>query len=206
MTEKRPSRPEHSPRGYEWLPDAYKRAVKPLGLKGREHARQILAEGDVKAILRAPFGGRYSIFERMWDKEPLEKKVYPRFKDGWMRMRLELYVGPYLEGWIFVPDGAFDSLATRRTPFAPDQPGRAKRKINTENEAKLRNRIEAAVAAGRNLPRGSNNPMSNHAMAKELERTHGKELGFAFETFKKILAGNYGPMKRLDIPGLNTHR
>ena len=66
----------------------------------------------------------------------------------------------------------------------------------------LRSRIEAALAAARNLPHSKNNPMPIHAMAKELKRTHGKELGFGFEAFKKILTGNYDPMTRLHIDGL----
>ena len=202
MTEKRPSRPEHSPRGYEWLPDAYKRDVKPLGLKGREHARQMLAEGDVKAILRTPFGGRYSIFERMWDKEPLETKVYPRFTDGKMRMRLEPYVGHYVKGWIFVSEGAFDSQAMRRTAIVSDKPLKAKRKTNTESEAILENKIARVVAeARRKWPDPRTRPPF-YAMAGELERTIGKDLGYGNVTIRKILNGTYKPMMRLGIHGL----
>ena len=84
--------------------------------------------------------------------------------------------------------------------------GKGSRHFDKGKDALLRNRIEAALSAARKLPRSKNNPMSIHAMAKALEKTHGKELGFGFETFRRILADNYRPMKRLGIPGLNTHR
>ncbi len=82
--------------------------MKLSGPEGRERARQILAEGDVEATLRTLNGDRFPIPERMWDKEPLEKKVYRRFKDGWMRMRPNPPTGPYVSGWVFVPKCAFD--------------------------------------------------------------------------------------------------
>ena len=107
MSKKPPKRPEHCPKGYEWLPDAYKRDVEHHGPEARERVRQALAEGDIIAILRTPFGERPEIDRRMWDKEPVAKKVYPRFEDGWMRMGLGLttglYEGRYVEGFVFVP-------------------------------------------------------------------------------------------------------
>ena len=106
-------RPEHSPRGYEWLPDAFKRDVEPHGPDAREQVRQALAEDDFKAMLRTKIGKRYEIDPRMWDKEPLAQKVYPRFKDGWMRMRLKLYGGPYVSGWVFVPEGALTNVVNQ---------------------------------------------------------------------------------------------
>ena len=60
-----------------------------------------------------------------------------------------------------------------------------KRKTDTEKDAKLRNRIEAVLAAARNLSRGSNNPISNHAIAKELERTHSDKLVLGFPHFTR---------------------
>ncbi len=77
-----------------------------------------------------------------------------------------------------------------------------KRKTDAEKEAKLRNRIKTILAADQKLPSGS----SVHARAKELERTYGKELGLGFEAIRKILAGTYGPMKRLGVSRAQTHR
>ncbi len=118
------NRPEHCPRGHEWLPDAFRRDIEPHGPGARERARQALAEGDVEALLRTPLGDRYPIDARMWDKEPVARKVYPRFRDGWMRMGVHPDGGPYVEGWIFVPKGALtqalaetaarESVKTRR--------------------------------------------------------------------------------------------
>lgn len=104
-------RPEHTPRGYEWLPDAFHRDIEPGGDQSLETARRALAEGDVEAcLLDHRVGQLYPIAERMWTKPPLSKRVFPRFRDGWMQMRLELYTGPYVEGWIFVKAGYFASL------------------------------------------------------------------------------------------------
>lgn len=107
MSKKPPKRPEHCPQGYEWLPDAYKRDVEPHGPEARERVRQALAEGNILAKLRTRSGERHEIAPRMWDKEPVAEKVYPRFEDGWMRMglglRAGLYTGRYVEGFVFVP-------------------------------------------------------------------------------------------------------
>ena len=61
MADEHPDRPEHSPRGYEWLPDVYKRDIEALGPEARECARQVLVEGEIDAILRTPLGGAGSI-------------------------------------------------------------------------------------------------------------------------------------------------
>ena len=55
----------------------------------RERIRSALAEGEFKALLRTPYGDRYDIPSRMWDKEPVDRKVNERFVDGRMRMHLE---------------------------------------------------------------------------------------------------------------------
>lgn len=43
-------------------------------------------------------------------KEPLSRKVRPRFQDGWMIMRLDLYRGAYVAGWVFVKEGALAKI------------------------------------------------------------------------------------------------
>ncbi len=115
MSKKPPKRPEHCPNRHEWLPNAYKRDVKPHGPEARERVRQALAEGKIIALLRTPSGERHEIDRRMWDKEPGAKKVYPRFEDGWMRMGLGLgtglYTGRYVEGFVFVPQGKLSEAA-----------------------------------------------------------------------------------------------
>ncbi len=115
MSKKPPKRPEHCPKGYEWLPDAYKRDVEPHGPEACERVRQALAEGKIKALLRTPFGERYEIAPRMWDKEPVAEKVYRRFKDGLMRMGVQLstglYTWRYVEGFVFVPQESLSEAA-----------------------------------------------------------------------------------------------
>ncbi len=103
MSKKPPKRPEHCPNGHAWLPDAYKHDVKPHGPEARERVRRALAEGKIKALLRTPFGERYEVDRRMWEKEPVAEKVYPRFEDGLMQMRLQPWTGPYVKGFVFVP-------------------------------------------------------------------------------------------------------
>lgn len=49
----------------------------------------------------------------MWDKDRVAKKVYPRFHDGWMRMGLNEFSGPYIEGWIFVPKRSVERTLQR---------------------------------------------------------------------------------------------
>ncbi len=115
MSKKPPKRPEHCPQGYEWLPDAYKRDVEPHGPEARERVRQAFAEGKIIALLRTPFGERHEIAPRMWDKEPVAEKVYPRFEDGRMRMglglRTERYTGRHIEGFVFVPQEKLSEAA-----------------------------------------------------------------------------------------------
>ncbi len=107
---RRMTRPEHEPVGYEWLHDAFVRDVGNNDKALRERARSALAEGMIKAILRTPFGNRHKIPRRMWDKEPVARKVYRRFVDGWMKMHLGDSDSPYAEGWVFVPEGSLKQL------------------------------------------------------------------------------------------------
>ncbi len=123
MSKKPPERPEHCPRDHEWLPDAYKRDVEPHGPEARDRVRQALAEGDIIAKLRTRSGERHEIDRRMWDKEPVAKKVYPRFKDGWMRMGLQLrtglYTGHYVAGFVFVPQESLSEEVHDQSPVRP---------------------------------------------------------------------------------------
>ena len=122
MTKEHPDRPEHCPPRNEWLPDAYKRDIEPLGPEARERARQALAEGDIPAKLCRPSLGKdYPVPTRMWKKEPLAEKVHPRFEDGRMRFRVTRK-GRYIEGWIFVPEGKLGEAiqATKETEPAQE--------------------------------------------------------------------------------------
>ena len=65
MAHKPSDRPEHSPRGYEWLPDAYERDVKLHGPEARETVRQALADDDFEALLLDTIGKQYPIPHRM---------------------------------------------------------------------------------------------------------------------------------------------
>jgi hypothetical protein len=112
-------RPERAPRGFEWLPDAYHRDVEPLGDEALEKIGEALAEGDVEVILRSPHGERKPVPDRMWDKDEVERKVYRRFEDGWMRAKYGPDKVPFC-GWIFVEKNTWaKAVATpsqRRTP------------------------------------------------------------------------------------------
>ena len=105
-----PDRPEIVPRGYEFLPDAVERDVLPHGQAALEQLWRALAEGDIVALLQSDLGHREPIPQRIWNKYPLLGKVYPRFWDGEMRMGLHDHEGPYLVGWVFVPEGSLAQL------------------------------------------------------------------------------------------------
>ncbi len=89
------------------------------------------------------------------------------------------------------------------TPTAPfDKKPQRNRKRDVEADAKLKPRIEMVLAKARNTwPDKSKRP-GIKPMARELERTHGKELGFKFSTIRKILDGTYRPAERFGIRGL----
>ena len=161
MPEKRPNRPEHCPERYEWLPDAYARDVKPRGLEARESVRQALAEGQSEALLRTPIGERHPIPSRMWDKEPVAEKVFPWFENGWMRMRLQLRVGPYVKGWIFIQNGALPRILGQVDLYHPGTPGRPtiKNLINTEYQRRVKD--------GDALPKISAEAQALHIWAKK---------------------------------------
>ncbi len=139
MSKKPPKRPEHCPQGYEWLPDAYKRDVEPHGPEARERVRQAFAEGDIIALLRTRSGERHEIAPRMWDKEPVAEKVYPRFEDGRMRMglglRTERYTGRHVEGFVFVPQ-------EKLTEAALAMMGSGKSKYEERNDLHFRSKAE----------------------------------------------------------------
>lgn len=118
MPSKKLTGPDHCPAGYEWLPHAFARSAGRSRDQDRERIRSALAEGEIEAILRTPLGHRNIVPQRMWDKDRLDRKVYPRFRDGRMRMGLNEFSGPYVEGWIFVPVGSIDRVLKEGTPKA----------------------------------------------------------------------------------------
>ena len=157
MTKNRPSsRPSYTPRGYEWLPDAYNRVFELLGAEGGELVHQMLAEGDVDAMLLNRVGNDYPVPKRMWRKYPDERKVYPRFEDGWMRVSLK--PKKFVWGWLFVPEGAFSSLTTSLHPNASNKGPDKKANAST---------VDAATSGGSDTlarPRGRRRRARDAAM------------------------------------------
>jgi hypothetical protein len=98
-----PVRPDHVPKGCEWLPDI----TKGMSPEGLESARLALAENEVEAILQTLAGDRFSIPPSFWRQSPLDEKVNPRFKDGWAKFETDHLVSRETEGWVFVPESAF---------------------------------------------------------------------------------------------------
>lgn len=172
MTKILPDRPEHVPRGYEWLPDAYKRDVEPHGPEARERVRYALAEGDIKALLLLDLGHEEPIDGRMWRKTPLARKVYPRFLDGRMRIGLHPYRGPHVWGWVFVPEGSLAQVLS--------QPGSTKNRSTKFSRAELedwyRGYIEALVAEGKTPSRDEDLRAARKAFKKTIPRAPIREL------------------------------
>jgi hypothetical protein len=148
------------------LPKAFEREVGLGKDAARELLRSVLAEGKIVAILRTPLGHRYDIPQRMWDKDRVAKKVYPRFHDGWMRMGLNEFSGPYVEGWIFVPKGSVERTLQRdqQKPVRKPQFSIAKIRrwylgyVSRHQKSGTRpsredDLLAARAALGRNLPR-----------------------------------------------------
>lgn len=113
-----------------------------------------------------------------------------------------------LEKWI---NGAMldsqhgsQEAAETSSPKAPgeEKKPQARRSRDVEADANLTNRIEMVLAkARRRWPDPKKRPEID-VMAKELERLYGKELGYKFQTIRKILRGTYRSLVRLGIPGL----
>ena len=118
MTQDFPDRPEHIPRGYEWLPDAYKRDVEPRGPDARERVRYALGEGDIEAVLFLDLGNIEPIDQRMWRKTPIARKVLPRFQDGRITMSLKLYEGRKVSGWVLVQEGSLAQILSAPTSIS----------------------------------------------------------------------------------------
>ena len=74
------------------------------------------------------------------------------------------------------------------------------RKRDAKTDAILKTRIETVKAAART--KWPKKQPGFRTMAKHLESTHGKKLGFKFEAIRQILKGTYPASKNLGIPGL----
>jgi hypothetical protein len=144
MTEDFPDRPEHIPRGYEWLPDAYKRGIEPHGPEALERVRFALGEGEIEAVLLLDLGHLEPIAGRMWRKTPVAKKVLPRFEDGRMRMGLDPYKGPKVESWILVPEGSLAKCLSGPEPG----PKRSGPILRSDIQRWYRDRIREIEASG----------------------------------------------------------
>ncbi len=214
MSKKPPKRPEHCPQGYEWLPDAYKRDVEPHGPEVRERVRQAFAEGDIIALLRTRSGERHEIAPRMWDKEPIAEKVYPRFDDGWMRMGLGLttglYTGRYVEGFVFVPQEKLTEAAlammgpgkSKDEEWEAEQHGtqvkdRPDHRPLTARDRQTQRKLRNAVLKAKKMCQ-NNSALSDERIAELLAGQPG--IGYRQETLRKIVRGTYSPLKRLGIP------
>ena len=96
-----------------------------------------------------------------------------------------------------------EDAPAQATPTAPsDKKPQRNRKRDVEADAKLRSRIEMVLAVARRKWLDPNKRPEIDVMAKDLERLHRKELGYKFETIRKILKGTYSVSVRLGIPGL----
>lgn len=120
MSHPKPKHPGYTPRGYEWVLEAYERDIKPHGEPAREKVRVALSEGDIIAKLYSRVGEVYDVPTRMWRKRP--EKVLSYFRDGQMRFRLVLDTGPYVIGPIFVPAQEF-SKCLAGAPHIDDRVG-----------------------------------------------------------------------------------
>ena len=80
-------------------------------------------------------------------------------------------------------------------PPLPSSPTKKKRKPSVQDDAEMRNRIESILAAEKNV-RGI---YDVRAMARVLAGDKTKNQGWGDETIRKILVGEYPPMKRLGI-------
>ena len=124
MSNPLPDRPEFTPRGYEWLREAYKRDVEPHGAETWKTVRQALAEGNIEAEILDKFGRLESVQARMWRKR--RDLVDRFFQTGRMTMTLEF---PYkIRGHLFVKEGALAKvIAGTSDSEAVKQPRRGRR-------------------------------------------------------------------------------
>ena len=142
-----PDRPETVPRDYDFLPDAFERDVAQHGPKAVEVVRRALAEGDIIAFLQSHLGHQEPISQRIWKKYPLRRKVYPRFYDGKMRMRLHDHEGPYLVGWVIVRKGELGK-ALQNSKHTANKGSRTYRIPQAELERHYMIYVEKKTAAG----------------------------------------------------------
>ncbi len=167
-----PDRPEYVPRGYEFLPDSFARDVRPHGHAALEKVRQALAESDIVALLQSYLGHRELIPQRIWNKYPHQKKVYPRFFDGKMRMGLHNYEGPYLVGWVFVPEGSLAQLL-----FGMDSASNRSTEIFRVNIGKwYQDYVETLTADGTTSSRDDDLRAAREAFSKPIPRERLREL------------------------------
>lgn len=76
---------------------------------------------------------------------------------------------------------------------------RAKRKRDPNEDVDLANRFRSVITKAKSKwPQYDKRP-SPAAMAKILEQKHGDQLGFKWETMRKILSGHYQPAKNQGI-------
>ena len=77
-----------------------------------------------------------------------------------------------------------------------------KRNRGAEADAILKNRIEMVKAVARTEWADKNKRPGWKTMARHLEETQGKKLGYERGAIRLILKGTYKASKRLGIPGL----
>ena len=167
-----PDRPEFAPRGYEFLPDAVERDVLPHGQAALEQVWRALAEGDIVALLQSDLGHRELIPQRIWNKFPLQKKVYCRFFDGKMRMGLHDYVGPHLVGWVFVPEGSLAQLLSGMDSASD----RSTVVFCVDTEEWYQDYVQNLIAAGTTSSRNDDLRAAREAFVHPIPRERLREL------------------------------
>ena len=103
MTKKPPEPPQFAPPGYELLSRAYDYYIEPTYQFPKERMRRTLADGRINVMLNTPSGKWHEVPQHVWNRKPVEEKIYPRFDDGWMQVELDDEAGSVVEGWIYVP-------------------------------------------------------------------------------------------------------
>ena len=174
-----PDRPEFVPRGYEFLPDAFKRDVKPHGTRGRDHVLNALAEGDIRAFLLTHLGHWEPIPLRMWRKSPRSRKVVRRLHDGRMRMGLFDYDGPYLVGWVCVRKGVL--LKVVKGILVAKEKGPQKGTFSPEKlEKTYRAYVKKMLAAGQYSSQKEDREAISHALGVTIPHRDIRRIRTAF--------------------------
>ena len=98
--------PDTVPEGYRWIAEAWRLDVAPHGASACRQVRAALHDGRIAAIVRTPFADRHPIVPAIWMETPADQPDQ-RILTGWLRMTRPTGWCPWIEGWVFVPEGSF---------------------------------------------------------------------------------------------------